>query len=161
MGRRVNIFGSIPESDFWCFFYVFLYLVILVYFNEISIDFYAVKCFICINYCKRGYFRWGEISRKCWQDFSCGGNFHDSTHIPLITWIKSYGFYFRVGEIFATKAISRKSRKLPPRENFHVYSMCYFHVYNWENAHIKDLNSWRILMKFLCVYLGGGRGGVH
>ena len=73
-----------------------------------------------VKYCKRGYFRWGEISRKCWQDFSRGGNFHDSTHISLI---KSYGFYFRVGDIFANKAISQKSRKLPPRENFHVYSI--------------------------------------
>ena len=40
--------------------------------------------------CKRGYYRWGEISQKCWQDisrggnhkgiwvlFSRGGNFHD------------------------------------------------------------------------------------
>ena len=30
-------------------FDVFLDLVILVYFNAISIDFYAVKCFICIK----------------------------------------------------------------------------------------------------------------
>ena len=50
VGRRVNIFGSIPKSNFWCFFDVFLDLVILVYFNAISIDFYAVECFICINY---------------------------------------------------------------------------------------------------------------
>ena len=37
--------------------------------------------------------------------------------------------------------------------------MCNFHVYNWENANIKDLNSWRILMKFLCIYIGDGGGG--
>ena len=36
--------------------------------------------------------------------------------------------------------------------------MCNFHVYNWENANIKDLNAWRILMKFLCIDLGEGRG---
>ena len=71
-------------------------------------------------YCKRGYFRWGKISRKCCQDLSLGGNFRDSSQISLI---KSYGFYFRVGEIFAKKTISRKTRKLPPRENFHVYSI--------------------------------------
>ena len=29
---------------------MFLDLVILVYFNAISIDFYAVKSFICINF---------------------------------------------------------------------------------------------------------------
>ena len=28
-----------------------------------------------------------------------------------------------------------------------------------ENADIKDLNAWRILMNFLCIYLGEGRGG--
>ena len=39
--------------------------------------------------------------------------------------------------------------------------MSNFHVYNWENANIKDLNAWRILMKFLCIYLGEGRGGGH
>ena len=73
-----------------------------------------------IYYCKRGYFRWAKISQKYWKDLSSGGNFHDSIHISLI---KSYGFYFRVGEIFANKAISRKTRKLPPRENFHIYSI--------------------------------------
>ena len=72
-----------------------------------------------LNYCKRGYFRWGKISREFLQDLSRGGNFHD---ISPISFIKSYGFYFPVGEIFAKKVISRKTRKLPPRENFHVYS---------------------------------------
>ena len=36
--------------------------------------------------------------------------------------------------------------------------MCDLYVYNLENANIKDLNAWRILMKFLCIYLGEGRG---
>ena len=71
------------------------------------------------KYCRRGYFRWGKISRKCWQDISRGGNFHDSTHIFFIN---AYGFYFRVGVIFAKKTKSRKTRKLPPCEYFHVYS---------------------------------------
>ena len=35
---------------FWRVFYVFLDFVILVYFNAISIDFYAVKSLICINF---------------------------------------------------------------------------------------------------------------
>ena len=32
-----------------------------------------------------------------------------------------------------------------------------------ENADIKDLNAWRILMNFLCIYLGEkkGGGGLH
>ena len=37
--------------------------------------------------------------------------------------------------------------------------MCNFHVYNWKNANVKDLSSWRILMNFLCIYLGEGKGG--
>ena len=62
----------------------------------------SVSCrhVIHVAYCKRGYFRWGKISRKCWQDISRGGNFHDITHI---SYIKAYGFYFRVGVIFAKK----------------------------------------------------------
>ena len=60
--------------------------------------------------CKLGYFRWGKISRQCWQDLSRWGNFHDCAPISII---KSYGFNFRAGEIFAEKEISRKTRKLP------------------------------------------------
>ena len=37
--------------------------------------------------------------------------------------------------------------------------MCNFHVYNWEKANIKDLKALRLLMKFLCIYLGEGRRG--
>ena len=44
------IFGSIPKSNFWRVFDVFLDLVIFAYFNAISIDFYAVKSFICIYF---------------------------------------------------------------------------------------------------------------
>ena len=50
-----------------------------------------------------GYFRWGKISRKYWQDISpCsrGGNFHDTAYISFIM---AYGFYFGAGVIFAKK----------------------------------------------------------
>ena len=47
------------------------------------------------------------------------GYFHD---ISPIFFIKAYGFYFCVGVIFAKKTKARKTRKLPPRKNFHVYS---------------------------------------
>ena len=50
VGRSVVIFGFIWKSNFWRVFVVFLDLVILVYFNAISIDFYSVKSFICINF---------------------------------------------------------------------------------------------------------------
>ena len=61
-------------------------------------------------YCKGGYFHWGKISRKCWQDISRGGNFHDTTSISFI---KAYGFYFCVGVIFVKKTKARKTQKLP------------------------------------------------
>ena len=38
------------ESNFWRVFDVFLDLVKFALFNAISIDFYAVKSFICINF---------------------------------------------------------------------------------------------------------------
>ena len=65
-------------------------------------------------------FAGGKFHEKCWQDISRRGNFHDTTPISFI---KVYGFYFRVGVIFAKKTEARKKRKLPPHENFHVYSM--------------------------------------
>ena len=71
------------------------------------------------KYCKRGYFRWGKISRKYWQDISRGGNFQGTTPISFR---EAYGFYFRAGIIFAKNAKAQKTRKLPPRKNFHVYS---------------------------------------
>ena len=48
-----------------------------------------------------------------------GGNFHDTTPFSFI---KTYRFYFRVGVIFTKKTKARKTRKLPPHENFHIYS---------------------------------------
>ena len=51
------------------------------------------------------------------QDISRGGNFHETTPISFIN---AYGFYIPVGVIFA-----KKTRKLPPHENFHVYSICH------------------------------------
>ena len=48
MGRSVIIFGSILKSNFWRVYDVFLDLVILVYFNAIFVDLYAIRCFICI-----------------------------------------------------------------------------------------------------------------
>ena len=63
-------------------------------------------------------FAGGKFSEKCRQDISRGGNFHDTT----ISFIKAYRFYFHVGVIFAKKTKARKLLKLPPDENFHIYS---------------------------------------
>ena len=67
------------------------------------------------NYCKRGYFRWGKISRKHWQDFSRGGNFQDTTPISFI---KAYGFYFYMGVIFAKKTKAQKNTKITLTRKF-------------------------------------------
>ena len=87
------------------------------------------------KYCKHGHFRWGKISRKCWQDLSRGVNFHNVSSISLI---KSYGFYFPVGEIFVKKTISRKMPKLPPCQNFHVYSPV--NGFNFVGTNFRGLN---------------------
>ena len=65
-------------------------------------------------------FAGGKRSRKCWQDISHGRNFHDTTPTSFI---KAFGFYFRAGVIFAKKTKARKTRKLPPRKEFHVYNI--------------------------------------
>ena len=67
------------------------------------------------TYCKRGYFRWGKISRKCWPDISRGDNFYDSTPISFIN---AYGFFFRVGVVFAKKTKARKNAKITPMRKF-------------------------------------------
>ena len=86
--------------------------------NRDFLDFnFTIKCIFCLNqYCKRGYFHWGKISRKCWQDLSRGGNFHDTA--PFF-FIESFGFNFRE-EVDIAK--NEKITLLPPRENFHVNS---------------------------------------
>ena len=62
------------------------------------------------EYCKRGYFHWGKISQKCWQDISLGGNFHDYTPISFN---KAYGLYFCAGIIFAKKTKREKRENYP------------------------------------------------
>ena len=46
--KKCCYFWFHSEVKFLTRFEVFLDLVILAYFNVISIDFYAMKCFICI-----------------------------------------------------------------------------------------------------------------
>ena len=66
-------------------------------------------------YCKRGYFRWGKISRKYWQDLSRGGNFHDTTHIFLI---KSLWVLFSRGGNFREEGNIAKNAKFTPTRKF-------------------------------------------
>ena len=44
--------------------------------------------------------------------------------------------------------------------NLHLFCVIYMFV-SEKNAYIKDLNALRILMNFLCIYLGKKGGGVH
>ena len=48
------------------------------------------------NYCKCGYFCWVKILRKCWQDISRWGNFHNTAPYYFIKALKAW-FNFRVG----------------------------------------------------------------
>ena len=58
------------------------------------------------DYCKRCYFRWGKISRKCCQDPSGGGNFYDTSHISLIK------------ESFRKEGNITKNAKITPTQKF-------------------------------------------
>ena len=64
MRRSLVIFDSILKSIFLRVLDVFLALVILVYFNAISIDLYAVKCFICIILCNFHVYKWDNAEIK-------------------------------------------------------------------------------------------------
>ena len=45
---------------------------------------------------------------------------------------------------------------------FNLHLFCVISMFVSEkNAYIKDLNALRILMNFLCIYLGEKGGGVH
>ena len=68
----------------------------------------------------------GENLAKSLQDISRGGNFHDTSYISFI---KAYQFYFRMG-VICVKTKAWKTRKLPPRENFHVYINTYAKLQN-------------------------------
>ena len=61
MGRSVVIFGSIPKSNFWHVFDIFLDLVILPYFNATSLDFYVTKCLINIYFVNISMFLSGRM----------------------------------------------------------------------------------------------------
>ena len=64
-------------------------------------------------------FSLGENFAKMMARHFMWGNFHETTPISFIN---AYGFYFRLGVIFAKKTKARKTRKLPSRQNYHVYS---------------------------------------
>ena len=53
-----------PKSNFWRVFDVFSDLVKFTLFNAISIDFYAVKSFICINLCNFHVYKWENANSK-------------------------------------------------------------------------------------------------
>ena len=58
LGRSIVIFGIIRKSNFWRVLDVFLDLVILVYFNAISIDFCAIKSLSALILCNFHLYKW-------------------------------------------------------------------------------------------------------
>ena len=44
---------------------------------------------------------------------------------------------------------------------FNTFILCNFHFYKWTNAYIKDLNTLRILMNFLCIRWRKGGALMH
>ena len=95
---------------------------------------------LSFTYFKRSYFRWGEISRKCWQDISQGGNFHETTPISFIN---AYGFYFRVG-VISRRRKKREKRENYPHANVHVYSTSKNIIHHGRN---------KIVMKYIRMIL--------
>ena len=55
-GKKCCYFYSIARSNLWRVFDVFLDLVILPYFNTVSVDFFAVMCLINIYFVKMSMF---------------------------------------------------------------------------------------------------------
>ena len=78
---------------------------------------------------------------KSLNDLSCGSSFHNNTPISFI---KSYGFYFCVGEIFAKKAKLQKHKNCPHAKilRFIVYQSmqkksvenCISSILSWERG---------------------------
>ena len=64
MGRSVVTFVPFRSQIFDAFFDVFLDLVKFALFNAISIDFYAVKSFICIILCNFHVYKWENAYSK-------------------------------------------------------------------------------------------------
>ena len=64
------------------------------------------------GYHKRGHFCLEKVLRKCWQDFSLGGNFHDTKCTP-ISFIKAYAWVlFSRGNNFCEEDKSAKNSKI-------------------------------------------------
>ena len=88
-GNMVNMYNSRIDIEISYTYFVFKnfkFLIGIIWLDsEIAISHPFDQ-----EMCKCGYFRWGKISWKCWQDISGWGNFHDTTLISL-------GFIFAWG----------------------------------------------------------------
>ena len=93
-------------------------------------------------------FAGGKFHENVVKTFHYGGNFHDTTPISFI---KAYGFYFRMVVIFVKKTKARKTWKLPPHENFQTDCLKVLHYHDiWikstrDNTCIKLIMIWCIL----------------
>ena len=74
-----------------------------------------------LYYYKRGYFRWGKISRKCWQELSRWGYFHDisPTFLNKVLWVLfPRGGNFREEDYIAKNVKFTPTRKFPRLQYF-------------------------------------------
>ena len=116
-------------------------LTVRAYFKILTIDAVILTATVNMVIFAEGKFR---------RDISCGGNFHDST---LISFIKAYGFYFRMEVIFAKKSKARKKKntKTTPTRNFHAYNLLSSaHVISFlvfkRRSVLKDIDGLKIFM---------------
>ena len=72
-------------------------------------------------YCKRGYFPWGKISRKCRQDISRGGNFHDTS--PFFLHKGIWVLFSREGNFCEEAQKNRQKRKNYPRTKISTFTV--------------------------------------
>ena len=71
---------------------------------------------LVVRYCKHGYFRWGKILRKCWQDLSRGGNFqrfYFTFFLNKVLWV-----LFSCGGNFREEGHIAKNPKITPMRKF-------------------------------------------
>ena len=111
LNRLVYLYNETDLLSVYCFVYP---RHILYKMSRNSDDWQELSALasLCILFCICGYFRWVQISWKCWQDLSSGGNLYDTTHISLI---KSCGLYF-VRENFHKDNIPNNAKITPSRK---------------------------------------------
>ena len=85
------------------------------------------------QYCN-DYFREGIISRKCWQDLSCGGNFHNTYFSLIVIWV----LIFCLGEIFSKTCQYREKQENYPQAKIYKFSVSHYLISVAEGLALPD-----------------------